>query len=372
MYRQTTLKIDLETIAYNYQQIQKIIGAKVRIMAVIKANAYGHGDVEVARKLSQLGCRHFGVATIEEGVHLRRNGLKGSLYVLSGCGKAHVQTIEKYKLTPVLSSLELAWHFNTHLKKRIPVHIKIDTGMGRLGLHADKCLKAFVEMKKMNKLQIEGVMSHLGQSENFKSKRTRDQISTFKYLVRKIKVILPQTPFYHIANSGAVLHKLGVNYNMVRIGIALYGGYPDSHEGHVHKVQLKPALKLETSILALKKFKKGSFISYGETFKTKREARIAFIPLGYADGWKRCLSNKGYVLIHGRRAPIVGTICMDLTMIDVTHISGVRVGDPVVCLGEQGNEKIAASTVADWAKTINYEIFTSFTSRIPKLYLGGI
>lgn len=368
MYRQTILKIDLAAIAHNYKQIQKTIGSKAHIMAIIKANAYGHGDVQVGKKLYQLGCRHFGVATIEEGVHLRKNGLKGSIYILSGCGKEHVHVIVKNRLTPVLSSLELAWHFQTHLKKRIPVHIKIDTGMGRLGLHHDKCLKAFVEMKKMKKLQVQGVMSHCGQSEKLRSRRTLDQVSIFKNLVPKIKAILPKISFFHIANSAAVLHKLGVNYNMVRIGIALYGEYPDKNERHVHDVHLKSALKLETSILALKKFKKSSFISYGETFKTKRESRIAVIPLGYADGWKRCLSNKGYVLVHGRRAPMVGTICMDLIMIDVTDIAGVRVGDPVVCIGEQGSEKITAALVALWAKTINYEILTSFTPRIPKSY----
>ena len=370
MYRQTFLKIDLSAIVHNYEHIKKIVGSKVHVMAVIKANAYGHGDRQVGEALYKVGCRHFGVATIEEGVHLRNSGLKGDIYILSGCGKAHVQTIEKYGLIPVLSSLDLAWHFQTHLKHKIPVHIKIDTGMGRIGMHPDSCLKTCAELKKMKKLKVEGVMSHLGQSEKFTSKRTREQISTFKRLVPKIKAILPHISYFHIANSGAVLHKLGVNYNMVRVGIALYGEYPDAHGNHVHNIELKPALKLETSILALKKFNKGCFISYGETFKTKRETRIAIIPLGYADGWKRCLSNKGYVLIHGRHVPMVGTICMDLAMVDVTDIPHVRVGDPVVCIGEQGHEKIAASLVALWAKTINYEIFTSFTSRIPKIYLG--
>ncbi len=265
MYRATSLKIDLLAIIHNYEHIKKIAGSQVHIMAVIKANAYGHGDNEVGRVLYKIGCRHFGVATIEEGVHLRNSGLKGNIYVLSGCGKAHVDIIVKHRLIPVLSSLELAWHFQSQLKKRIPVHIKIDTGMGRLGLHSDKCLKACAEMKKMKKLKIEGVMSNFGQSEKFKSERTLEQISVFKQLVPKIKAILPEISYFHIANSGAVLHKLGVNYNMVRIGIALYGEYPDKNEKHVHAVQLKPALKLETSILALKKFNKGCFISYGET-----------------------------------------------------------------------------------------------------------
>ena len=365
-FRSTQIEIDLEAIATNYKTLQNLIGSSVKIMAIVKADAYGHGDTLVCRKLEKEGCHFFGVATIEEGIHLREKGINSDIFVLSGCGTEYVQEFVEHRLIPVLSSLEIARYFQEKLSKAYPVHLKIDTGMGRLGMRADQCLKTFQEIAKMDRLKVEGVLSHFGQSEDFSSERTQTQKKIFLDLIPEIKKTFPKVSYFHMANSAAVIHQLGMNLNMVRIGLALYGGYPDLPSQK--KVSLKSALKLTTSILSLKKIQKDTYVSYGPHFKTKRESLIATLPLGYADGWKRSLMNSGYVLVRGKRAPIVGAVCMDLTMIDVTDVEGVKVGDEVVCIGSQAEQAITVSDVASWAKTINYEIFCSFTPRIPRVY----
>lgn len=370
MFRKTRIEVDLSAIVQNYRSLRTTIGKDVEFLAVVKANAYGHGDIEVARALEMAGCTKFGVATIEEGVSLRSHGIKSDILVLSGCGTAYVDTILEHRLTPVLSSYEIAHHFNQHLKMPLRVHLKVDTGMGRLGFHADTFLNQFQKIKDMSKLKIEGVMSHFGQAESYESERTLKQKESFLKIVEQLKDTGVSIPYFHMANSASVLYNLGMNLNMVRVGIALYGCSPDKNLLHRRdSLGLKPALKLVSSILSLKKFPKNTFISYGETFKTQRESFIASIPLGYADGWRRSLSNKGYVLVKGGRAPIVGAICMDLFMIDVTDIQGIKIGEEVVCLGSQGEDTIAASQIATWAGTINYEILCQFMPRIPRRHL---
>ncbi|MBI2027769.1 MAG: alanine racemase [Deltaproteobacteria bacterium] len=367
--RPTYLEIDLKAIRHNYAVLKTKLKSQSEILSVVKANAYGHGDVEICKTLEKEGCSYFGVATIEEGLKLRQQGIKSKILILSGCGTKYLNVLSENKLTPVISSLYLARHFHENLKKKMSVHIKIDTGMGRLGIHAEKAIQAFEEISTFKNIEVEGVMSHFGQSELPKSERTLSQKKKFQEIVKVASKRFPHIKYYHMANSAALLYDLKMNLDLVRVGIALYGCSPDlSSPNLMKKMNLKPVLQLKTAIWSLKKMPRDSYISYGESFKTKRETMIATIPLGYADGFKRAYSNKGCVLVRGQKAPLVGAICMDLSMIDVTDIPGLCVGDEVVCLGSQGPSEITASDLAQWAGTISYEIVTSFTSRLPIRY----
>jgi len=368
--RPTCAIIDTEALRFNYGQIKAGIPATTKMMAVVKANAYGHGAVEAATALEGLGCDFFGVAMPEEGALLRAGGIKAPVVVLAGVFPEQVAGLFTFDLTPVIFDIKTASLINDFAKAkgaRKKVHVKIDTGMGRLGLMPADAGRFFDEFKAMANLELEAVLSHFSESESGDRSFTEGQLALFLETVGRIRESGVDPGIIEIANSAAAASFPEASLNMVRPGIMLYGSYPAPRLRE--SIKLKPAMSLKTSVLHVKTLEAGSPVSYSRSFVTKRRSAIAVLPIGYADGLSRALSNKGSVLVRGTRAPIVGKVCMDLTMCDVTGIPGVRAGDEVVVIGAQGEDRITAEELAEMAGTISYEVFCSISARVERRYI---
>ncbi|MGH7797655.1 MAG: alanine racemase [Candidatus Binatia bacterium] len=369
--RPTLCSIDHEALRWNLLQIRNKVGAKVKILSMVKANAYGHGAVAVAQTLAGAGGDAFGVATLEEGVELRQAGVRAPILILAGAYEDQLAAFFTHALTPVAHELTGLKQLDKAVKSRgrtLQVHLKIDTGMGRLGLVAAESERWLPEVKKLTALRIEGVFSHFSHAENVEGEYTRQQLEIFKRVVERLRADI-RPALVHFANSAATITLPAAYFDMVRPGIMLYGVYPSP--AMASQITLKPVLAWKTKILQLKKVPAGTSISYGQTFITQRESLIATLPVGYADGYQRLLSNRGVVLVGGQRAPVVGRVCMDLTMIDVTDIRNVKQGDEVALLGRQGTAEISADEIAAWANTISYEILTSISARVPRIHYNS-
>ncbi len=358
----TFAEIDLKALSHNLEIVKKKTNNKP-ILVVVKANAYGHGSVEVSRHLLKKGALMLGVAFIEEAIALREAGIKAPILVFFDTGD--IASFFKYDLTPALFDLKTAKAFSEKASKynrKIAAHIKIDTGMGRIGLRVANALPEVLGIAELKNLRLEGIMSHFSDADLADKEFTSRQLGSFINLIELLKKKNVHFKFSHMANSAAVLQFPAAHLNMVRPGIMLYGYEP------AEKDNLKPALSLKSKIIFIKKVPAKTPISYGRTFITKRESAIATIPVGYADGFNRRLSNSGEVLINGRRAPVVGRVCMDTIMVDVTEIPRVKENAEVVLIGCQGKEKITARDIADKIDTIPYEVLTSIGPRVKRLY----
>ena len=367
--RPTFCTVDLAALRWNFRQVRKKIGREVKVLSVVKANGYGHGAREVAKTLEHEGSDGFGVATLEEGVELRGAGIRSPIAILAGFYPAQFDQLLRLRLIPVAIEPDGLRRLETLARKRgvsLGFHLKLDTGMGRIGFLASEIDSWLPELNKVKSLRLGGIFSHFSHAENVGGNYTGNQLKVFRKLVERLNGAGHDPPLVHLANSAAVITLPSAHFSMVRPGLMLYGIYPSP--GMASRVALKPVLSWKSRILQLKAAAKGSSISYGQTFVTRRKSLIATLPVGYADGYPRLLSNRGAVLVRGKRAPIVGRVCMDLTMIDVTDIRGVRQGDEVVLLGCQGREKISADEMALWAGTISYEILTSISARVPRIY----
>lgn len=363
----TQLTIDLAAIRHNYREVAKRLHATQQIICVIKSNAYGHGLTRVAASLADEGAAFFGVRDLDEGMALRQAGIRKPILLLLGIIDEAFEALVEHQLTPVLFDLEIARSFNDYLKARDikhRVHIKIDTGMTRLGVPADKVLNFFTALRDCPQLEIEGVLTHLADATN--ASYTAQQTELFNKAHRELIESSWNIPYWHGSNSIGALRNLFPQTELVRAGIVLYGSYPDA--SLADEIQLRPAMRWTTEILDLKEVPSGTAVSYGCTYITKRPSRIAVLPVGYADGYPRLLSNRGSVLVQGQRAPIAGRVCMDLTMVDVSDIPSCQVGDRVTLLGSDGNDNISAEEMATWAETISYEIHASIASRVPRHY----
>ncbi len=372
MARPTFAEINLEALRFNIRQVRALLGGQTEILAVVKADAYGHGAVEVARALASAGIRILGGATLEEGVELRKADVHLPILVLTGIRPGEMDEVVQHRLTPVLFDLDVARALNQEAGKagqRIPVHLKVDTGMNRLGVFWQGWQEALNCFRSLPNLQIEGLMSHLSVAESEGAEDqafTEEQMRRFRECLNQAsQVIKPR--YIHLANSAASALWPGAQYNLIRPGLMLYGVHPSP--ALRERILLKPVLEWKTEILSLKQACIGDAVSYGRTFSCCRETLIATLPVGYADGYSRRLSNRGQVLIRGRRAKIIGIVCMDLTMVDVTEIPGVQIGDEVVLLGRQGSEQISAAEMADWTGTIPYEVLCAIGKRVPRRYL---
>ena len=367
--RPTFCTVDLAALRWNFRQVRKKIGREVKVLSVVKANGYGHGAREVAKTLEHEGSDGFGVATLEEGVELREAGIRSPIVILAGFYPAQFDQLLRLRLIPVAIEPDGLRRLETLARKRgvsLGFHLKLDTGMGRIGFLASEIDSWLPELNKVKSLRLGGIFSHFSHAENVGGNYTGNQLKVFRKLVERLNGAGHDPPLVHLANSAAVITLPSAHFSMVRPGLMLYGIYPSP--GMASRVALKPVLSWKSRILQLKAAAKGSSISYGQTFVTRRKSLIATLPVGYADGYPRLLSNRGAVLVRGKRAPIVGRVCMDLTMIDVTDIRGVRQGDEVVLLGHQGREKLSADEMALWAETISYEILTSISARVPRIY----
>ena len=366
--RPTVGEVDLGALEFNYRQIRKRIPEGVKLLAVVKADAYGHGAIPVSLKLEKLGVEYLGVAITEEGVELRRGGVKAPILVLGGIFGGEVDQIFRFRLTPVLfrkDALKLLSREAERRKRKVKVHLKVDTGMGRLGVPLSLWPDFLKEVKRVPKIEIEGILSHFSMADEEKG-YTQNQWRGFQRAVAIAQEMGVSCRYLHMASSATLTAFPAYSAKLVRPGIMLYGSYPSPT--FQATIPLKPVMTLKTRIHFLKPVPSGTRISYGGTFTTKRESLIAPLPIGYADGYSRHLSNHGEVLIHGKRAPVVGKVCMDFIMVDVTDIPHVSVGDEVVLMGRQGREQITAEEIAEKINSISYEVLCLIGKRVPRIY----
>ncbi len=361
--------IDLDALSWNFRQIKKAVGPRVQILAMVKANAYGHGAPMVSKTLVAGGCDAFGVATFEEAIELRRIGIGTPIVVVAGAYLDQIDGFVKHKLTPAVhdpTTLKLLEETLRSNGAQLPVHLKIDSGMGRLGFLPAQIDSWLPQLKNLKAVKIDGVFSHFSHAESVEGQYTLKQLQVFKVIIERLQSAGIAPRLIHLANSAATVTLPEARFHMVRPGLILYGVYPSA--AMEQQIFLKPVLSWKTRVLQLKRVPAGTSISYGQTFVTERDSTIATLPVGYADGYARLLSNRGAVLIGGKRAPVAGRVCMDLTMADVTDIAGVQPGDEVVLLGRQGDQTISADEMAGWANTISYEVLTSISARVPRIH----
>ena len=372
----TQAEIDLDALAFNVAQVRRLGGKGKKILAVVKANAYGHGAIGIARELEALGVDFLGVAFIEEGIKLRKAGIQKPILILGGIFPFHVKKIFTFRLTPVVFDLALARALDAEGERQnhvLPVHIKIDTGMNRLGVPFDQTENFFTSLQSVNFLKVEGVLSHFS-SAHLRDKESRnytaDQTKKFKKSLSLVRKLNFDPPLIHMANSSAIIEELIPDFTMVRAGLMLYGAYPSDDLKDTH-LSLKPVMSLKTHVIQIKTIPPETPISYSRTFYTKKESLIATIAIGYGDGYHYRLSNRGKILIQGKKLPLVGSVCMDLIMADVTELPGVKPEEEVVLFGRQGEVTISVEEVAQWADTIPYEILCGISSRVPRIYKKG-
>lgn len=368
--RPTFAKIDLGALEDNFKALHRRLGADIGIMSVVKADAYGHGGVPVATTLERLGAAAFGVAFAEEGMMLRDGGVSRPILVLGGIYHGEALKAHHYNLTPAIISLERGLDLAREARAlglRFKVHVKIDTGMTRIGIPVHEARDAVRRLAQEPELEIEGLASHFATVHTDLGADYWDQLAKFRRLVEDLKELGIDPPIKHIANSAAILGAPKPPFNMVRPGIMLLGAVKTP--GFENLMDLKPVFSLVTEVFHINRAPAGTAISYGGTFVTQRDSRIATLPMGYADGLNRGLSNRGFALVRGRRAPIVGTVCMDMCMIDVTDIPEADIGDEAVFIGKQGDERITAEEVAGICGTIPYEIFCNVNHRVSRIYV---
>lgn len=366
----TVAEINLSNLIHNLGEVRRLIPRGCRILAVVKANAYGHGMVEVSRALEEAGVDMFGVAQVEEGIRLRESGIQAGILVMGGLTGDYAQDIVRWCLTPVVYTETFAGALSKAARSAgslLPVHIKVDTGMRRIGIAPEKGLEFVEQIKKLEGLRIEGIMTHFAEADLGNREFVREQIEGFNVLCRNLERGGIAIPLRHTANSAAVIDMEESHMEMVRPGIMLYGYLPSPIFSS--RVDLRPVMTLKTRIVHLKSVPPKTGISYGRTFITGRETLVATLPVGYADGFSRALSNVGQVIMRGKRAPVIGRVCMDMTMVDVTDVPGVQPGDEAILIGGEGDNRITAEDIAAWTGTIPYEVLCGIGERVQRIYL---
>ncbi|MHB1354797.1 MAG: alanine racemase [Anaerolineae bacterium] len=366
--RPTWVEIDLEAVAHNVRRLVEIAGPEVEVMAVLKADGYGHGAIKVARTALNNGAHWLGVACLGEALILRQSGIAAPILVLGYTPAWQAREAVLYDVTVTLFALDTAQALAraaASLGRLASCHIKVDTGMGRLGLMPAEVVSFTQELRNLPLLRVDGIFTHLASADEPDFSYARYQLSLFDGVLAELRQVDQVPRYIHAANSAALLRLPQSRYNLVRPGIALYGINPSGAAPCPD--DFRPALSFKCQIAQIKELPPGSAVSYGCTFITQRLSRIAVIPVGYADGFRRAPRNWGYVLVSGQRAPIVGRVCMDQTMIDVTDIPSARQGDEVVLIGNQGNEHLTVDQVAEQLGTINYEVVSEILARVPRL-----
>jgi alanine racemase len=366
-------EINLDNIAHNVREIRRITSKKAEIMGVVKADAYGHGVMEVVKTLLDNGVTHLAVSMLDEAIQLRKCDISVPILVLSYTDPVRAEEVIQYGITQTVFSHDLARALSEaacRLNKKVKIHIKIDTGMTRVGfMPGYSAVKNVVEISRLPGIIIEGLFSHFASADEKDKSYTYMQFERFMSIWTELSRIGVHIPVKHICNSAGVISFPEMHMDMVRPGIILYGLYP-SEEVDKSRIDLRPAMSLKANVILVKEVEKNTCISYGRTFTTRRESKIATIPIGYADGYTRLLNGKGRVLINGEIAPIVGRICMDQCMADVTGLAAdVRVGDEAVLFGRQGGHEIRVEEVASQVGTVNYEVVCIVGKRIPRVYL---
>jgi len=373
--RPTWAEIDLDNLAFNFHSAKEFIGG-TKYMAVVKADAYGHGAVECARRLEAEGVDWFGVALPEEGVELRRAGIRKLILCLGGFWDNQETLVLNHNLTPVVFEIEKAAALNAAAESRgtdVSVHVKVDTGMGRVGVRFDKIVEFADAMKALHHLRVEGVMTHFAAADDLSQNEfTNLQIERFHTAVEIFRAKGFTPSYLDLANSpGAVAHPSSRS-NLVRLGGILYGLGGDILPAGIDKPQLKPVMSLHTKIAHLKTVPAGETIGYGRTFRTRSDSLIATVPIGYQDGYSRTLSNKSRAIVRSTFVPVAGRVSMDWTTFDVTCVDGVAVGEEVTLIGQQGESRVRAEDLARESETISYEITCGINRRVPRVYKSNL
>lgn len=365
-----TVSIDLHAIEENYRAVKSLLSHEVKILCVVKADAYGHGAVQVTRRLEFIGAGYFGVATLNEALELRKNGIKSPLLVMSGILPwDSTRPFIQHNLAPVVYGMETLKRLcdeSRDFETPVNVHLKFDTGMGRLGFNQGDVFYVIDNIKGAKNINVEGIMSHFSSSE-IRDDYGLGQLESFKEILNTMRSgdINPQ--YIHMANTGAILNYPEAHFNMVRLGIGLYGSYPDM--SLTGKIRLRQVMRLSSRIALIRTFQKGSSLSYGRTYKTEDTTKIAYIPLGYSDGYPRALSNRGFVLIKDIRCCIVGRVCMDWILVDITGHDDFKVGDEVIFIGSGEQDSITADEIAQLEGTIPYEVLCRVSRKIQRTYV---
>ena len=362
-------EIDLDAISWNVRAIRRHVGENVEVMPAVKANAYGHGVLPVSRAALQAGATRLAVHRLSEGVELRRGGISAPVLLMGYTPPAGAEEVVRWQLTPSVMNAEFCCALSVAAVSagiEVPVHIKVDTGMNRYGLLPDEVLDFLRFARSLPGIILEGIFTHFATADSLDQTHIRKQLSVFNDVLSALTAAAISIPFIHTANSGAIMRLPEGHFNLVRPGIAFYGMHPSSEWPPVFEIH--PALALKSRIVRLRKLPVGAGISYGRTYITEKPTLAALVPVGYGDGYHRILSNRSQVLVRGQRAPLLGRVCMDQFVIDVTHIQGVKMDDEVCLLGYQAGSHISAEEVATWAGTINYEITTSLLPRVHRIF----
>lgn len=370
-YYRVYAAIDLDAVCHNISEIKKLVGPDTKIMPVIKADGYGHGAVPVAKALNKIGVDGFAVAIIEEGIALRKQGITKPILILGYTSEYQYASLIQHEIEQTVFSYEMAEaisKFAVTMKKEARIHIKVDTGMNRIGFKpTEESVGQVQRIQKLPNIKIQGIFTHFACADEEDKTSARYQKELFDQFVSKIEEKGIEIPVKHVSNSAAIMDLRECRMDMVRSGIITYGLYP-SEEVDKSAIDLKPALSLISHVIHVKEVGPGEGVSYGSTFVTDRKTRIATIPVGYADGYPRALSSRGRVIIRGQYAPIIGRICMDQFMVDVTDIEGVSVMDRVTLVGTEGDKNISVEEAADLAGSFNYEFVCGIGKRVPRVY----
>lgn len=364
-------EIDLDKLAHNMREIRRVSKSK-DIIAVIKADGYGHGALDIAPTLLENGATRIAVAVLSEAIELRRGGIEQSIMILGFTPPSLIDMLIRYDIEQTVYSYELAKEISLMAQRKnkiARIHIALDTGMGRIGfLPNDESVDEVYKISKLPNIIIEGLFSHFSSADEENKEYTTYQFNNYNKFYEKLVQKGVKINVRHVANSAAIIDFPESHLEAVRPGIILYGYYP-SNEVDKSNIALKPVMSLKTNVVHIKTLPAGEYISYGRKFKTNRESVIATLPVGYADGYTRLLYNKAKVIINGSFAPVIGRICMDQCMVDVTDIGNVNVGDEVTLMGEQGDLKFTADNIAELIGTINYEVTCMISKRVPRVYM---
>lgn len=373
--RPTVAEIDLSALRYNYSRIREAVKPDCGLLAIVKADAYGHGFMDVSLELEKLGVTAFGVAFLAEGIQLRKSGIDRPIVILGGIYPGQEKKSVGFNLSIAVFDLQQARALDAaagRLYRKAKVHVKIDTGMGRLGVPFHEAEEFFAALKGLKNVEIEGILSHFASADELdESGRgyTSLQAERFAKAVETARQSGFEPCYIHIANSAATFALDSYGCNLVRPGIALYGALPSAD--FAGKMDLKPVMALKSRIAMLKWVEAGTSISYARRYTTGEKTLVASLPVGYADGYRRSLTNRGMVLVRGVRAPVIGTVCMDWIMLDVSNVPDVAVGDEVVLMGsDTEGRSIRAEELAEWSGTIPYELFCGISKRVPRIYVS--
>jgi alanine racemase len=366
--RPTVAEVSLGALRHNLREAQRLVGPRVGVMAVVKADGYGHGAVAASRAFLDAGAAALGTSSVTEAVELRNAGLTAHTVVLGGAFPGDEDDVAVHDLAVGVWSIDTVRALGAAAKRAdrtVRVHVKVDTGMTRLGVDAPD-VRAFTESaRSVTGTRVEGLFSHFASADAVETEAAQAQLACFADAAAAVADL--GLEHVHLANSAAVFAQPPAHFTLVRPGLMLYGHAPAPHLAP--RAKLRPAMRLRSAVAQVRRVPAGRAVGYGGTYVTSRPSVIATVPIGYADGYHRLASNRGWMLVRGARAPIAGRVCMDQTMLDVTDVPGVNAGDEVVVVGSQGGETISADEVARWCETIAYEVLTSIGKRVPRVYV---